>query len=84
MGLAQLWDLSFTSFEAFVGVSVLWLLFVEPRFPVAGLSVPVMGVLSVLAAGFVFVRGWRGIQHVRREAQKQIESATASYEEEIG
>ncbi len=84
MGLAQLWDLSFTAFEVFVGVGIVWMLFVEPRLPTQDWSFPVMTLLAVVAAVLFWIRGWRNAAKVRAAAQKQIDEATARYEEEVG
>jgi hypothetical protein len=84
MGFAQLWDLSFTAFEVFIGVGILWMMFVEPRLPSRDMSVPLMTGLALLVAAAVWVVGWRKAQRTRIEGQKQIDAATAHYEEEVG
>ncbi|MCL4488705.1 MAG: hypothetical protein M1570_11320 [Chloroflexi bacterium] len=84
MTLSQLWDLCFTCFEVFIGVGVLWMWLVEPRLPALDLSFPVMTALAVLGAGVFFVRGWRQAKLARELAQRQIDAATARFEEEIG
>ncbi len=84
MGFAQLWDLGFTSFEIFIAVGIVWMLWVEPRLPSKDFSFPLMAALAVLAAVLYFIRGWRNAARVRLEAQKQIEAASTRYEEEVG
>ena len=84
--LPILWEISFSSFQMFVGVGIIWLLFIEPRFPSRGLSVAVMTVVALVAAALNF---YLGMSQVRRQwdaAQKAIsesESAAFEYEGEI-
>jgi len=81
-----IWDLSFSSFQMFVGVGIIWMLFIERRIPSRGLSVTLMIIVAIAAAALNF---YLGLSKVRREwltAQKQItasESAAVEYEGEI-
>ena len=81
-----IWDLSFSSFQMFVGVGIIWMLFIERRIPSRGLSVALMIIVAIAAAALNF---YLGLSKVRREwltAQKQItasESAAVEYEGEI-
>ena len=81
-----IWDLSFSSFQMFVGVGIIWMLFIERRIPSMGLSVTLMIIVAIAAAALNF---YLGLSKVRREwltAQKQItasESAAVEYEGEI-
>jgi len=81
-----IWDLSFSSFQMFVGVGIIWMLFIEPRIPSRSLSVTLMIIVAIAAAALNF---YVGLSKVRREwltAQKQItasESAAVEYEGEI-
>ena len=81
-----IWDLSFSSFQMFVGVGIIWMLFIERRIPSRSLSVTLMVIVAVVAAALNF---YVGVSKVRREwqtAQKQItasESAAVEYEGEI-
>jgi hypothetical protein len=81
-----IWDLSFSSFQMFVGVGIIWMLFIERRIPSRGLSVTLMIIVAIAAAALNF---YMGVSKVRREwqaAQKQItasESAAVEYEGEI-
>lgn len=81
-----IWDLSFSSFQMFVGVGIIWMLFIERRIPSRGLSVTLMIIVAIAAAALNF---YVGLSKVRREwltAQKQItasESAAVEYEGEI-
>ena len=81
-----IWDLSFSSFQMFVGVGIIWMLFIEPRIPSRSLSVTLMIIVAIGAAALNF---YVGLSKVRREwltAQKQItasESAAVEYEGEI-
>lgn len=81
-----IWDLSFSSFQMFVGVGIIWMLFIERSFPSRSLSVMLMTIVAIVAAALNF---YVGVSKVRREwqaAQKQItasESAAVEYEGEI-
>lgn len=81
-----IWDLSFSSFQMFVGVGIIWLLFIEPRIPSRSLSVTLMIIVAIAAAALNF---YSGLHKIRREwfaAQKQIsesETAAVEYEGEI-
>lgn len=81
-----IWDISFSSFQMFVGVGIIWMLFIERRIPSRSLSVTLMVIVAVAAAALNF---YVGVSKVRREwqaAQQQItasESAAVEYEGEI-
>ena len=81
-----IWDLSFSSFQMFVGVGIIWMLFIERSIPSRSLSVTLMTIVAIVAAALNF---YVGLSKVRREwltAQKQItasESAAVEYEGEI-
>jgi len=81
-----IWDLSFSSFQMFVGVGIIWMLAIERFIPSRGLSVTLMVIIAIAAAARNF---YMGVSKVRREwltAQKQItasESAAVEYEGEI-
>jgi len=80
------WDLSFSSFEMFVGVGIIWLLWIEKLFPSKAQSVPVMIVVAVLAASLNFYWGYSKIRREWLAAQKKIqvtEAAAVEYEGEI-
>ena len=81
-----IWDLSFSSFQMFVGVGIIWLLFIEPRIPSRGLSVALMIIVAIVAAVLNFNLGLRKIRREWLAAQKQIsesEAAAVEYEGEI-
>ena len=83
---ATIWDLSFSSFQMFVGVGIVWLLFIEPRIPSRSLSVALMIIVALAAAGLNFYWGLRKFRLTWLAAQKQIseiESAAVEYEGEI-
>ncbi len=83
---AIIWDLSFTSFQMFVGVGIIWLLFIEPRIPSRGLSVTLMIIVAIAAAALNFYLGLRKIRREWLAVQKQIsesETAAVEYEGEI-
>ena len=81
-----IWDLSFSSFQLFVGVGIIWLLWIEKLFPSRSLSVTVMIIVALAAAGLNFYLGTSKIRREWQTAQKQIhesESAAVEYEGEI-
>lgn len=81
-----IWDLSFSSFEIFVGIGIIWLLFIEPRIPSRSLSVTLMIIVAIVAAVLNFYLGLRKIRLEWLAAQKQIsesEAAAVEYEGEI-
>jgi hypothetical protein len=87
MTFAQIWDLAFTAFEIFVGVGIIWLLFIEPRLPSRELSVPLMIVVAILTAAASSYRGWRKARRDWLATQKQleeVEAAAIQYESEVG
>ncbi len=81
-----IWDLSFSSFEMFVGVGIIWLLWIEKLFPSRSLSVTVMIIVALVAAGLNFYSGYSKIRREWQAAQKKIhesEAAAVEYEGEI-
>jgi hypothetical protein len=84
--LSTIWELSFQSFEVFVGVGIVWLLWIEPLFASRSTSVVTMILVALAAAGFNFYWGYRKIRREWQAAQKQIqehEAAAVEYEGEI-
>ncbi len=81
-----IWDLSFSSFEMFIGVGIVWMLWIEKLFPSRSVSVPVMIIVALVAAGLNFYSGYSKIRRVWLAAQKSLretEAATIEYEGEI-
>ena len=81
-----IWDLSFTSFQIFVGVGIIWMLWIEKLFPSQSQSVTVMIIIALAAAGFNWYWGYRKIRQVWQRTQKKIhesEAAAVEYEGEI-
>lgn len=86
MTLSTIWELSFQSFEVFVAVGIIWLLWIEPLFASRSTSVVVMIIVALLAAGINFYLGYSKIRREWQAAQKQIqehEIAEIEYEGEI-
>jgi hypothetical protein len=86
LNLSIIWDLSFSSFEMFIGVGIIWLLWIEKLFPSRGLSVAVMIIVALAAAGLNFYSGYSKIRREWQSAQKQIQASEATaveYEGEI-
>ena len=84
--LSIIWELSFSSFEVFVGVGIIWLLWIEKFFPSRSLSVALMIIVALAAAGLNFYSGYSKIRRDWQNAQKQIhasEAAAVDYEGEI-
>ena len=81
-----IWDLSFSSFEMFVGVGIIWMLWIEKLLPSRSLSVVVMTIVALAAAVANFYWGYSKIRQEWLTAQKQIresEAAAVEYEGEI-
>lgn len=81
-----IWDLSFTSFQIFVGVGIIWMLWIEKLFPSQSQSVIVMTIVALVAAGFNWYWGFRKVRLAWQKVQKQIqetETAAVEYEGEI-
>lgn len=84
--LSMIWELSFSSFQMFVGVGIIWLLWIEKLFPSRGMSVTLMIIVALAAAGLNFYLGYSKIRREWQTAQKQIhesEAAAVEYEGEI-
>jgi hypothetical protein len=84
--LSIIWNLSFSSFEIFVGVGIIWLLWIEKLFPSRNLSVALMIIVALAAAGLNYYSGYSKIRREWQAAQKQIhesEAAVMEYEGEI-
>jgi hypothetical protein len=84
--LSTIWELSFQSFEVFVGVGIVWLLWIEPLFASRSTSVAVMIIVALAAAATNFYLGYSKIRREWQTAQKQIqehEAAEIEYEGEI-
>jgi membrane protein insertase Oxa1/YidC/SpoIIIJ len=83
---STIWELSFSSFEVFVAVGIVWLLWIEPLFASQRYSVLVMIIVALAAAGINFYLGYSKIRREEQAAQKQIlvhEAAEVEYEGEI-
>jgi hypothetical protein len=84
--ISIIWDLAFTAFEVFIGVGIVWLLWIEPLFASRSTSVIVMIIVALAAAGLSFYRGYSKVRREWLLAQKQIqehEAAAVEYEGEI-
>jgi len=84
MTFAQIWNHFFYSFIVFVSVGLVWLGLIEPRLPSRRLSVTLMIIVAVAAAGVRFYYGCRSDLKQRRTAEAEIEAAYARDEEEVG
>ena len=86
MTISTIWELAFSSFEVFIAVGIVWLLWIETLFASRNQSVVVMIIVALAAAGFNFYWGYRNIRREWQAAQKQIqehEAAAVEYEGEI-
>lgn len=84
--LSIIWELSFSAFEMFIAVGIVWLLWIEKLFPSRGLSVAVMIVVALAAAGLNWYTDYRKLKRKWQAAQKQIQESEATgveYEGEI-
>jgi len=81
-----IWDLCFSSFQMFVGVGIIWLIFIEPRIPSRSLSVTLMIIVAIAATTLNFFLGFRKVRREWLAGQKlisDIEAAAVEYEGEI-
>ncbi|NJD58472.1 MAG: hypothetical protein C3F13_01385 [Anaerolineales bacterium] len=81
-----IWDLSFSSFQIFVGVGIVWLLWIEKLFASQRTSVIVMTIVALAGAVFNWLWGYWKIRKNYLATQKQIqesESAEVVFEGEI-
>jgi len=86
LNLSMIWEMSFSAFEMFVGVGIVWLLWIEKLFHSQGLSVALMIIVALAAAGLNWYSDYRKIKLKWQAAQKQIQESEASevdYEGEI-
>ena len=84
--LSTIWEMSFSAFEMFVAVGIVWLLWIEKLFSSRSFSVALMIVVALIAAGLNFYSDYRKIKQKWLAAQKQIRETEASaveYEGEI-
>ena len=81
-----IWDISFSSFEIFIAVGIVWMLWIEKLFPSRSVSTPVMIIVALAAAGINWYLGYRKVRKAWQKAQDQIrasEAAEVEYEGEI-
>ena len=81
-----IWDLSFSSFQIFIGVGIIWMLWIEQLFASQRQSVILMIIVALALAGFNWYWGYRKIRKNWQKTQKQIhesEAAAVEYEGEI-
>lgn len=81
-----IWDISFSSFEMFIAVGIVWMLWIEKLFPSRSVSTPVMIFVALAAAGINWYLGYHKVRKAWQKAQNQIrasEDAEVEYEGEI-
>jgi F0F1-type ATP synthase assembly protein I len=81
-----IWDLTFSSFQIFVGIGIVWLLWIEKLFASQRVSVIVMTIVAFAAAVMNWLWGYWKIRKNYLATQKKIqesESAEMVYEGEI-
>ncbi len=86
MTISTIWELAFSSFEVFIAVGIVWLLWIEALFASRSQSVVVMIIVALAVAGLNFYLGYSKIRREWKAAQKQIqdhEAAAVEYEGEI-
>jgi hypothetical protein len=86
LNLSTIWEMGFSAFEMFIAVGIVWLLWIEKLFTTRGLSVAVMIIVALAAAGLNFYSDYRKLQLKWKAAQKQIqetEDTEVEYEGEI-
>lgn len=81
MSLSLLWEQSFQAFMVLVGISLLWLRFIESLFDNRSTSVILMIIASIALAGIKLYIGIRGIRKAMTAAEAQLEAIYAQAEE---
>ena len=71
------WEQGFQAFMVLIGVSLIWLRFIEASFPSRGLSVILMIIVSFALAFLKFYFGTSKIRKQLEEAQKQMDAILA-------
>jgi len=75
---STIWEMSFSAFEMFVGVGIVWLLWIEPLINNRGLSVVLMIIVALAAAGLNYYTDYRKLRRKWVAAQKQIQASEAA------
>jgi len=86
LNLSMIWEMTFSAFEMFIGVGIVWLLWIEKLFHSQALSVVLMIIVALAAAGLNWYTDYRKIKLKWQAAQKQIresETTEVEYEGEI-
>jgi hypothetical protein len=68
----QMWEVAFQAFMLFIGVGILWMLFIEPLFASQQTSVVLMIITAVGLAGARIVVGIRKIRQGQKALQDKI------------
>jgi hypothetical protein len=82
MNFWHFWEQGFQAFMVIIGVSLIWLRFIEPLFASRRLSVILMIIIAFALAAVVMYLGLRDIQKKLRAAQAQIDATLAKSEAE--
>lgn len=72
------WEQGFQAFMVLIGVSLLWLRFIEPLFASRGFSITLL--MIVISFALAALKFYLGVSKIRREidsAQKQIDAILA-------
>lgn len=72
------WEQGFQAFMVLIGVSLLWLRFIEPLFASRGFSITLL--MIVISFALAVLKFYLGVSKIRREldnAQKQIDATLA-------
>lgn len=86
INLSTIWEMTFSAFEMFVGVGIVWLLWIEKLFHSQAMSVALMIIVALAAATLNWYSDYRKIKRKWQTAQKQIQESEATeveYEGEI-
>ena len=71
------WEQGFQAFMVLIGVSLIWLRFIEPLFSNRGLAVTIMIILAFGLAFLKFYLSVSGINKQLKDAQAQIDALLA-------
>jgi divalent metal cation (Fe/Co/Zn/Cd) transporter len=77
----QMWEVAFQAFMIFIGVGIIWMLFLEPLFPSQQTSVILMIIVAVGLAAVRIVLGVRTVRRGQKELQEKIASLNGQTQE---
>ncbi len=77
----QLWEVAFQAFMIFIGVGIIWMMFIETLIPSRQVSVALMIIVAVGLAAFRIALGVRGVRRQQDNLRAQIAGLNNQAEE---